>query len=144
MENLTLTTIWSSKFKISPKGSPLTCAIRNRWSNFKVRLSLSTNIKKTIGSHGWNSIWWPKQPIEEHKEAKYLKVHRIFFKSWFELWDQVDEGWKSRADLVANFNLSNNQLNITTKKIGIWNRGDLWLLTFHQYPNIEVFVWKNQ
>ena len=145
--NLPLITIWASKYGIKSKGSPLSYAIWNSWGKHKESLAVSNNLRKTIGSHKWDSIWWlalSNQPIEEHEESKALQLHKKRFRCWFDLWKHTNDGWKSRADLIANFNLSNRQLNIiTTWRIGTWHKGDLWLLTCHQYPKIETFVWKD-
>ena len=64
-------------------------------------------------------------------------------KSWQYIWDIDIQYWKSRATLIAKYNLSNHQLNLIGQRIDQWGRGDMWLMTITQKPLIDAFVCKD-
>ena len=43
---------------------------------------------------------------------------------WKEIWSQEQGCWKLRLELIAEFNLSNMQLDLIGEKISQWHRGD--------------------
>ena len=68
-----------------------------------------------------------------------MKLHRKGVKTWRDLDLQY---WKSIATLISQYDLFNRQLNLTGQRIDQWERGDLWLMTITQKPQIDAFVWK--
>lgn len=49
--------------------------------------------------------------------------------SWDALWDLPLKSWKSRQELVAKFDLLNDQFELVEKRIGLWCQLDGWLMT---------------
>ena len=63
---------------------------------------------------------------------------------WNDLWDKDNNTWKSRADLIAEYNLPNSQLDLIGQRLLQWNRSDLWLTSITSIPNVNAFVWEDQ
>ena len=38
--------------------------------------------------------------------------------------------------------MTNQQINLIGQRTDQWNRGDLWLMTIAQKPQVDAFVWK--
>ena len=83
------------------------------------------------------------RPIEQAQEEEALQLHKKGLKEWKDIWDKENHYWKSRATLIADFNVSNQQINLLGRRVDLWNRGDLWLMAISQKPQLEAFVWKD-
>ena len=114
-DNLPNLTIWASKYDMAPKGSPLSVSIWKSWFKLKKNVKPTEQIQKCLGSHERDSIWWPTligRPIDQAQEEEALQLHRKGLKEWKDIWDKENHYWKLRATLIANFNVTNQQINL--------------------------------
>ena len=103
--------------------------------------------KDSLGIHRWDSIWWPTvttQQIIAQEEEEALKLHKKGVRMWDDLWDKVNNTWKNRADLIAEYNLPNSQLDLIGERLRQWNRSELWVTTISSPPNVKAFTWDDQ
>ena len=72
------------------------------------------------------------RPIEQGQEEEALQLHRMGLKEWKDIWDKENHYWKSRAMLIADFYVTNQQINLLGQRVDLWDRGDLWLMAISQ------------
>ncbi|MCO5572277.1 hypothetical protein L7F22_026030 [Adiantum nelumboides] len=104
-------------------------------------------VKDLAGLHRQDSIWWPALAIpqvEVPDMEEAIKMHKMGIKLWENIWDDESNSWFSRANLIAEFNLSNRQLDVIGRRIMRWDPGEWWLMSLKTSPKIAALQWKKQ
>ncbi|MCO5581007.1 hypothetical protein L7F22_034883 [Adiantum nelumboides] len=117
------------------------------WLKIKGQIVLSPNTRDLAGLHQRDSIWWPALAIPQVElpdMEEAIKMHKMGIKLWENIWDDESNSWFSRANLIAEFNLSNSQLDVIGRRIMRWDPGEWWLMSLKTSPKIAALQWKKQ
>ena len=71
----------------------------------------------------------PSQDVEDA-----LKMHKMGIRMWMNLWDDKANTWMSRANLIASFNMTDQQLDVIGRRLMQWDPRDWWNLRIKDPP----------
>ena len=82
--------------------------------------------------------------VQGQDKEKALKMHKRGIKLWENIRDDDAKTWFSRANLMAIFNLSDQQLDVIGRRLMQWDPGDWWQMSIKASPKLEALQCKNQ
>ena len=67
-----------------------------------------------------------------------LRMHKRNIKLWGSFWDNAKNSWYSIADLIALYNLTDQQLDVIGRRLMQWNPDEWWTMSVNDSPKMEA------
>ena len=72
-----------------------------------------------------------------------FRIQKRIIKPWDNLWDNAKNFWYLRAELIALYNLRDEQLDVIGRRLQHWNPRELWMMSVNNSPKLEALLWSN-